>query len=89
MKLILAESQKMHWKNFWTFLDEVDRLTKSQNSDFQCHFSMSKIVRIFLNFFFIEEFQFRTPTFVKNIFDKFNFENNLFLKLGRKIVIFF
>ena len=30
--------------------------------------------------FFIEEYQFRTPTFVKTFFDKLNFKNNLFLK---------
>ena len=30
-------------------------------SDFQSQFSMSKISRIFLNFFFIEEYQFRIP----------------------------
>ena len=30
---------------------------KQQNSDFQSHFSMSKINRILLNFFFIEEYK--------------------------------
>ena len=59
---------KIALKFFWTFLDKVDGLTKLQNSDFQSHFSMSKIVRIFLNFFFIEEYQLRTPTFVEHIF---------------------
>ena len=33
-------------------------------SDFQSQFSMSKIIRIFLNFFFIEEYQFRRTFFV-------------------------
>ena len=51
---------------FFTFLDKVDRLDNLQ-TDFQCHSSMKKIVHIFL-FFFIEKYQSRTPTFVKNIF---------------------
>ena len=53
---------------FWTFSDKGDRLAKLQKSDFQCHFSMSKNVQTFLKKNFIEENQFRTPTFVKNIF---------------------
>ena len=36
--------------------------------DFQSQFSMSKIIRIFLNFFFIEEYYFRST-----FFDKINF----------------
>ena len=48
MKLILHWSQKLHWKIFWTFLAQVIRPAKLQNSDFQTHFSMSKIIRIFL-----------------------------------------
>ena len=32
--------------------------------DFQSQISMSKIIRIFLNFFFIEEYQFRGMFFV-------------------------
>ena len=36
--------------------------------DFQSQFSMSKIIRIFLNFFFIEEYQFRSTFFVIDIF---------------------
>jgi hypothetical protein len=32
---------------FWPFSNKVDRLTKLQNSDFESHFSMSKIVQIF------------------------------------------
>ena len=39
-------------------------------SDFQSQFSMSKIVRIFLDFFFIEEYQFRGMFFVIDIFWK-------------------
>jgi hypothetical protein len=37
-------------------------------SDFQSQFSMSKIVRIFLILFFIEEYQFRGMFFVIDIF---------------------
>ena len=37
-------------------------------SDFQSDFSMSKIIRIFLNSFFIEEYQFRGMFFVIDIF---------------------
>ena len=42
-------------------------------SDFQSQFSMSKIVGIFLNFFFIEEYQFRGTFFVIDIFWKLRF----------------
>ena len=38
--------------------------------------------------FFIEDYQFKTPSFVKTFFDKFNFKNNSFLKLVYKIVYF-
>ena len=59
---------KFALKFFLTFLDKEDRLAKLQKSDFQSHFSMSKIDRIFLKKNFTEEYQFRTPTFVKTIF---------------------
>ena len=39
-------------------------------SDFQSQFSMSKIIRIFLNFFFIEKYQFRGMFFDNDIFWK-------------------
>ena len=42
-------------------------------SDFQSDFSMSKIIRIFLNFFFIEEYQFRGTYIVIGIFWKLQF----------------
>ena len=44
-------------------------------SDFQSQFSMSKIIQIFLIFFFIEEYQFRGIFVVIDIFWK-----NQFLK---------
>ena len=42
-------------------------------SDFQSHFYMSKILQIFLNFFFIEKYQFRGMFFVVDIFWKLQF----------------
>ena len=68
MTLILAKSQKLHQKNFWTFFDKEDRLAKLQKSDFQSHFSTSKIVQIFTKKKFIEDYQFRATTFAKIIF---------------------
>ena len=59
---------KIALKKFWTFFDEEDRLAKLQKSDFQSHFSTSKIVQIFTKKKFIEEYQFRTTTFAKIIF---------------------
>ena len=53
---------------FFTFFDKEDRLAKLQKSDFQSHFSTSKIVQIFTKKKFIEEYQFRTTTFAKIIF---------------------
>ena len=37
------------------------------NSDFQSHFLMSKINEIFLNFFFIEEYEKGSPTCIIDI----------------------
>ena len=59
---------KIALKIFWTFFDKEDRLAKLQKSDFQSHFSTSKIVQIFTKKKFIEEYQFRTTTFAKIIF---------------------
>ena len=59
---------KIASKIFWTLLDKEDRLAKLQKSDFQSHFSTSKIVQIFTKKKFIEEYQFRTTTFAKIIF---------------------
>ena len=42
-------------------------------SDFQSQFSMSKIIRISLNFFVIEEYQFTGMFFVADIFWKLQF----------------
>ena len=59
---------KIVLKNFLDFFDKEDRLAKLQKSDFQSHFSTSKIVQIFTKKKFIEEYQFRTTTFAKIIF---------------------
>ena len=59
---------KISLKFFLTFFDKEDRLAKLQKSDFQSHFSTSKITRIFLKKIFFGEYQFRSPTFVKTIF---------------------
>ena len=50
-------------------------------SDFQSEFSMSKIIRIFLNFFFIEEYQFRGIFVVIDIFWKIHFLNHFVTKI--------
>ena len=47
---------------------------------------MSKIVRMFLIFFFIEKYYVGHQLLLKTFFDKFNSKKTLFLKLGRKIV---
>ena len=50
-------------------------------SDFQSQFFMSKIIRIFLNFFFIEEYQFRGIFVVIDIFWKLQFLNHFVTKI--------
>ena len=49
-----------HWVN--------GEVSKSAKFDFQIQFSMSKIIGIFLIFFFIKEYQFRSTFFVIGIF---------------------
>ena len=55
-------------KIFLDFFDKEDRLAKLQKSEFQSHFSTSKIVQIFTKKKFIEQYQFRTTTFSKIIY---------------------
>ena len=45
---------------FWI----IGELSQMPKFDFQSQFSMSKIIQIFLNFFFIEEYQFRSTFFL-------------------------
>ena len=49
-------------------------------SDFQSQFSMTKIVRIFLIFFFIEEYQPRGCFLLLTFFENFDFESTLVSK---------
>ena len=79
---------KIALKKFWTFFDKEDRLTKLQKSDFQSHFSTSKIVQIFTKKKSLKNINLGQQLLLKSFFDKFNFENNLLLKLGCKIAIF-
>ena len=50
-------------------------------SDFQNQFSMSKIIQIFLIFFFIEEYQFKGFFVVIDIFWKLQFLNHFVTKI--------
>ena len=45
----------------------------SQNSYFQSHFSVKKIGRIFLKKKIYEEYLTRRPTFIKSVFENFDF----------------
>ena len=54
-------------------------------SDLQSQFSMSKIIRIFLIFFFIEEYDFRGTLFVIDIFWKLHFFKPLYFLKWRPI----
>ena len=55
--------------NYWILrIGLMGRCQKVSKFDFQSQFSVSKIIRIFLNFFFIEEYQFRSTFFVIDIF---------------------
>ena len=70
------------------FFDFFWQRSKLQKSDFQSHFSMSKIVQILTKKKSLKDINFGQQLLLKSFFDKFNFENNLLLKLGCKIVIF-
>ena len=56
-----AQRKLLNFEN-WVH-GEVSKVPKF---DFQSQFSMSKIIRIFLDFFFIEEFQLRSKFFVRS-----------------------
>ena len=51
----------------------VNVVKMCKNSDFQSQFSMSKMIRSFLIFFFIEEYHLRSTFFVIDIFWQFQF----------------
>ena len=50
---------------------------------------MSKIIRIFLNFFFIEEYNFRGMFFIIDIFWKLQFLNHFILFFFKGLVVGF
>ena len=57
---------------------------KVQKLDFQSEFSMSKIIRIFLNFFSLKNNRLGAHFLLKMIFDNFKFKKKtLLLKLGQ------
>ena len=62
--------------------------TKLQNSDFQSHFSSSKIVQNFTGKNSLKNINLGQQLLLNSFFAKFNFKNNLLLKLGCKIAIF-
>ena len=69
-------------KNFWQInVHLAGGDWKILISDFQSQFSMSKIIRIFLIFFFIEEYQFRAIFVVIDIFWKRQFLNHFITKM--------
>ena len=65
---------------FWPFFDKEDRLAKFQKSDFQSHFSKSKIVQIFTKKKkSLKDINLGQQVLLKSFFDKFNFKDNLLL----------
>ena len=56
---------------------------KVQKMDFQSQFSMSKIIRIFLNFFSLKNTNLEAHFLLLAFFDKINFLTTLLLKLGQ------
>ena len=68
LERFLAKNQNIQRKlldiKFWI----NGKLSKSAEFDIQSQFSMSKIIRIIPNFFFIEEYDYRGTLFVFDIF---------------------
>ena len=56
---------------------------KVRKMDFQSQFSMSKIIRIFLNFFSLKNTNLETHFLLLAFFDEINFLSTLLLKLGQ------
>ena len=56
---------------------------KVQKMDFQSQFSMSKIIRIFLNFFLSKNTNLEAQFLLLAFFDEINFLTTLLLKLGQ------
>ena len=68
---------KIALKFFLTFFEKEDRLAKLQKSDFQSHFSTSKIVQIFTKKNSLKNINLGQQLLLKSFFDKFNLKNNL------------
>ena len=65
----LATDKKLPLSQFHiSYQNSEIRQPKVPISDFQSQFSMSTIIRNFLDFFFIEEYHFRGTLFVIDIF---------------------
>ena len=60
-------------KYFWPFCRFRIEGRKQQNSDFQSHFSMSKIDRILLNFFSLKNIKKGEQLLLLSYFDNFDF----------------
>ena len=62
-----------HWKYIPRRLKISINWNPLFQTSLQSQFSMSKIIQIFLNFFFIEEYQFRDMFLLLTFFENFNF----------------
>ena len=68
--------------NYWILrIGLMGRCQKVPKFDFQSQFSTSKIIRIFLKFFFIEEYQFWGIFVVIDIYWKLQFLNHFVTKI--------
>ena len=56
---------------------------KVRKLDFQSEFSMSKIIRIYLNFFSLKNTNLGAHFLLLTLFDNINFSTSLLLKLGQ------
>jgi len=59
-------TKRLHRQTYQNYEQPCQR---SQNSEFQSHFSVSKIGRIFPIFFFCEEYLIRRPTYINDFFE--------------------
>ena len=80
-KVFGQESTVVKWNYQILSLHLVTVRQKVPILDFQSEFSMSKIIRIFLKKFFIEEYQFKGTFFVKSIFCWLQFLNHFITKM--------
>ena len=66
---------------YLTFTDVHMGRRKVPKSDFQSHFSMSKIIRIFLIFFSLKNISLEESFLLLSFFENFNFWTTLFFKM--------